>query len=266
MHYPVTFSFYLFLFICIGLLSPVAAHVAHHGGMGGMPGKALGVGVSELSSEALSAVGLEHGVRVERVIPGSPAEAAGVEQGDVIVELLGKPVYSVGRLQWLVSQAHEGEPVALRLHRDGGSETLTVEFRRAQPSTNPYGTRPGAHSPSFAFLGVQIQPITPQLRGAFGAPDDAGVLIAAVVKDSPAEKAGLAVGDIIVRIDRKKIQRMTDFYRVLRYFDPGDSVEVEVIREKASETLTAQLGYAARQRPRHDWRPMPHHPPVPYSG
>ncbi len=117
-----------------------------------------------------------------------------------------------------------------------------------------------------AFLGVQIQPMTPQLRGAFGAAEDAGVLVAAVVKDGPAEKAGVAVGDILVRMDRKAIRQMPDFYRVLRYFDPGDSVEVEVVREKANKVLTVQLGKAARHMPPHGWHTMPHHPPGLYPG
>jgi len=249
MRFPVTTPSYIVFLIGITLVLSVSAHAAHHRGMGSLTGKALGVGVSELSSEALEAVNLEHGVRVERVVLDSPAKAAGLEQGDVIVELLGKPVYSVERLRWLVRQAPESKPVNLRLQRDGSSQTVTVEFRRPQATAKSHRVLPGGHGHSLAFLGVQIQPMTPQLRRAFGASEDAGVLVAAVVKDSPAEKAGLAVGDIIVRMDRKRIQRVADFYRVLRYFDPGESVEMEVIREKASETLTAQLGQAIRHMP-----------------
>ena len=243
-----------------------SAHAGHHCGMGGPSGKALGVGVSELSSEALNAVNLEHGVQVERIVPGSPAQAAGLKQGDIIVELLDKPVYSVERLQWLVRQAPESKPVTLRLQRDGSAQTVTVEFRQPQATAKSPGPKRGGHGHSSAFLGVQLQPMTPQLRGAFGASEEAGVLVSALVKDGPAEKAGVAVGDILVRMDRKAIRQMPDFYRVLRYFDPGDSVEVEVVREKANKVLTVQLGEAARHMPPHGWHTMPHHPPGPHPG
>ena len=75
------------------------------------------------------------------------------------------------------------------------------------------------------------------------------MLVASVVEDSPADKAGLAVGDIIVRMDRKKINRVPDLFRVLRYFDPGESIEVEVVRAKASETFTAQLSESTWHMP-----------------
>ncbi len=202
----------------IAFVLSASAHAGHHCSMGGPSGKALGVGVSALSSEALTAVNLDHGVRVVRVITGSPAQAAGLKQGDIIVDLLNKPVYSVERLRWLVRQAPESEPVTLRLQRDGSAQTVTVEFRQPQATAKSPGLKRGGYGHSSAFLGVQIQPMTAQLRSAFGASEEAGVLVAAVVKDGPAEKAGVAVGDILVRMDRKAIRQMPDFYRVLRYF------------------------------------------------
>ncbi len=197
MHSPIRDSVFPLLFAFVALTLAATAHAAHHSGMGRIPGKVLGVAVSEIPSDALTASNLEHGVRVERIVPGSPAQDAGLKQGDIITELLDKPVYSVERLQWLVRQAPAGEPVALRLQRDGSAQTVPVEFRPPQATAKLPGPKRGGPGHSSAFLGVQLQTMTAQLRSAFGASEEAGVLVAALVKDGPAEKAGVAVGDVL---------------------------------------------------------------------
>ncbi len=246
-----------------------ASHAAHHLGAAQVPGKALGVTIRDVPFEALEAGSLDYGVRVVGVMSGSPAAAAGVEKDDIIVELNGKPAYSVKRLQWLVRQAAEGTPIPMKLQRQDKLETANVSFKSATPPTQVAKGRsvmsyPGVRRPSYApggYLGVQFQPMTPQLRAAFGAPTDRGVLVVAVVEDGPAAKAGLAAGDVIVRMDRKAITTMRELYRVLAYFDAGDEIEVEVIREQASQNLTARLGnvpMSMSRSPRYS-HPHPHH-------
>src|SRR5688572_28068188 len=60
--------------------------------------------------------------------------------------------------------------------------------------------------PGGARLGVKVQEMSEELRDYFGAPDDAGVLVNSVVKDSPAEKAGIKPGDVITEVDGKKVE------------------------------------------------------------
>ncbi len=266
----VGFSCTKLLFALIALVPLGTVQAAHYGDKYPTGGKSLGVAVSELPFETLSSMELDYGVRIERTFPGSPAEAAGLKTGDVIVEFLGKPVYSVKRLQWLVSQAPSNEPVAIRLQRQGSTQDLTVEFRRPEPADKPSGMAPKSYGQPSAFMGAQIQAMTPQLRNAFGAPEDAGVLVSGILEGGPAATAGVTPGDVIVRIDRKTIRHTMDFYRALRYFDPGDPIEIEVIRDKASNTLTVELGETVQQMPKmpwhHGWRPMPPHPGMPFPG
>lgn len=197
----------------------------------------LGVMASDVSFDRLEFLEIEYGVRVAGVVPNSPAEKAGLREGDIIVELDGKPVYSVRRLQWLIRNARSDKEISLQYARNGMTKTGTVRF--VAPGAEPFwGMRPW---PSRTYLGVSLQNMTVGLRQHFGAPQGVGVLIVEVEKDSPADKAELAVADVIVNMDRKAIRRVADVYQLLNFFEPGNDIEVEVIRDQAHKTITVSL-------------------------
>jgi S1-C subfamily serine protease len=230
-----------FLVVPLVALSVAVSANPHHGSSP-PPARTLGVGVINLSSEALSARGLEHGVLIQTVAPGSPAAAAGLQAEDVLVEMGGKPVYSAERLQWLVRQATEGEAIPVKLQRGEGLQTTSVAFPVA--SADAQAAETSAPSGGWPVLGVRFQPMTPDLRAAFGAPEDVGVLVAEVMGAGAAEKAGVTAGDIIVRIDRRVIRSAHDVHRALGFFNPGESVELELVRGGQRRVVTAQLGGA----------------------
>jgi predicted metalloprotease with PDZ domain len=90
------------------------------------------------------------------------------------------------------------------------------------------------------MLGVHITEITEELREHFGADPDTGVLIAKVIEGSPAERAGVEVGDLIVAVEGRLIEESSDIKRALKGRE-GDVVEVEVIRDGRSVALNAEL-------------------------
>ena len=92
-----------------------------------------------------------------------------------------------------------------------------------------------------AYLGVSLVDLTDELREHFGAPKDAGLLVSSVEDGSPAEKAGIRVGDIIVGIDGKDVGSSGDLRRGLREKKEGDTVRVEVLRGKARQTLVTSV-------------------------
>lgn len=92
-----------------------------------------------------------------------------------------------------------------------------------------------------AYLGVSLVDLTDELREHFGAPKDAGLLVSSVEDGSPAEKAGIRVGDIIVGIDGKDVESSGDLRRGLREKKEGDTVRVEVLRGKARQTLVTSV-------------------------
>jgi membrane-associated protease RseP (regulator of RpoE activity) len=92
-----------------------------------------------------------------------------------------------------------------------------------------------------AHLGVRLTDIGPELREHYGAQRDSGVLVGAVEDGSPADKAGVRVGDIIVAVDGKEIEGAAELRRSLRDKKDGDSVRIEVLRNRARQTLVASV-------------------------
>lgn len=92
-----------------------------------------------------------------------------------------------------------------------------------------------------AWLGVTLIDLTPELREHYGAPKDAGVLVSSVAPDSPAAKAGVRVGDIVLSIDGVGAKGSRDIRKPLREKKEGDSVRLELLRGRARQTVVAGL-------------------------
>ena len=95
---------------------------------------------------------------------------------------------------------------------------------------------------SKAWLGIYMQDIDEELAEAFDIQTEEGVLIDGVVDDSPADNAGLRSGDIVVELDSVKILDSGDLSRVIRRHDPGDEVEIKILRKGREKMYTVELG------------------------
>jgi membrane-associated protease RseP (regulator of RpoE activity) len=91
------------------------------------------------------------------------------------------------------------------------------------------------------FLGVRLVGITPELREHFGAPKDAGVLVGGVEKDSPAEKAGIKVGDVVTSADGERIGSARDLSRAVRHRKSGETMKLDLTRDKAAKQLSVTV-------------------------
>jgi len=91
------------------------------------------------------------------------------------------------------------------------------------------------------FLGVAVQRLNPELAEAFGVDRREGVVVVEVDPDSPADKAGLESGDIIVRLEDRRIERVSDFHNQAAVIFVGDDVEIEVLRDGRKRRLTARI-------------------------
>lgn len=92
-----------------------------------------------------------------------------------------------------------------------------------------------------AWLGVSLIDLTDELRDFYGASKDAGILVGSIADDSPAAKAGVKVGDIIVAVDGNDVESVVDLRRVLREKKEGDSVRLDVLRGKSRQSLVATV-------------------------
>jgi S1-C subfamily serine protease len=98
------------------------------------------------------------------------------------------------------------------------------------------------------YIGVSLANLSPELREHFGAPKDAGVMVESVQDDSPAAKAGIKVGDIVLSADGDDVKTSADLRSALREKKEGDSVRIEVLRGRSRQTLVATV--KERETPR----------------
>jgi serine protease Do len=94
------------------------------------------------------------------------------------------------------------------------------------------------------WLGVSIQPLTPELAKSFGAKDNKGVLLSEVMPDSPAAKAGLQSGDILLEFQGKRMEAPADLQRAVGLSSPGMSTKVKVWRDQGEKSFDVKIGEA----------------------
>jgi serine protease Do len=101
---------------------------------------------------------------------------------------------------------------------------------------------------SRGWLGVSIQPLTPELAKSFGAKDTKGILVSDVVPDSPAAKAGLKPGDIVLEFEDKKVEAPGDLQRGVGLTSPGGDVRLKIWRDQGEKSVTVKVGEAPEER------------------
>jgi S1-C subfamily serine protease len=217
------------------------------------------------------------GAYVDAVTPNGPAAKAGIQSGDVITKVDGKSVLSGGSAQ--ADGDRESLP-GLRLielaARLEPNDTIPVEFRRgkerktvsvvtadepdilfrAGPGGRGFALRtfgpegpPGMGMENFdhdlrpAFLygsalaDLELAPLNPDLGRYFGANE--GVLVVSVPKDS---ELGLKGGDVVLAVDGRKPASPSHLLRILRSYEKGESLKIDVLRNHKRETVTGRLG------------------------
>jgi serine protease Do len=211
----------------------------------------LGVSIEQLSQVDKEELLVEFGVLVIRVSDDSPAEEAGIQTDDVIQYYNGK---KMRRPEYLVDAVRETEPgkqVKIILIRDGKQKEIEVSIGRLRSSLSyTFKDDHGLFliSEGGGYLGIHMQDLSnDDLAGYFGIKAEEGVLITNVEEDSPADEAGLKAGDVIVKMDEDKVSDASDIHHILRDFDEGDEIEIEVLRHKQKKTVKAILA----DRPRH---------------
>jgi S1-C subfamily serine protease len=224
-------------------------------------GTRLGVSLQDVTPrlKEREKLSVSEGAYVSDVAEESPADRAGIEEGDVIVSFAGKPITESDELVKAVKKAPTGEPVEVVLDRAGQKKTLTVKLRK---SSNSYSFSSGGGSHGFAVTppsmpraprafnfnivtmqvleGMQVQKLTKQLAEYFEVPSGRGLLVTAVEKRSPASEAGVKAGDVIVKVNSSAVRDIDELREDLSEKE-NQSVSVEIIRHGKSQTLTLKV-------------------------
>jgi serine protease Do len=144
---------------------------------------------------------------VQKVMPSSPAEKAGVHVGDVIMQIDSQKIEAAADVIDYVASQKVGSKVAVNVVRDGKASRLQVTL--GELPANPYAA--GDPSVLKDKIGLSLQSLTPEMAGYLGLRRDAkGALVSDVEPDSRAEKAGIRSGDVIVEVDRKSVASAED--------------------------------------------------------
>jgi serine protease Do len=188
------------------------------------------------------------GARVLAVVPGGPAENAGIRAGDVLGALGGAVVRTDRDLAAGLAGVRPGDRLSARWQRGSATiEGIVLVGSRADRAGVPgrsespaqtFAAVPVAAGRGTVDVGVYTLAIPSELRVHLGAPADAGVLLSAVDPGSPAARAGLRVGDVLTRAGAEVLRSPADLYRAVLTAPSDQTVALVVIRDKNTRVLS----------------------------
>lgn len=190
----------------------------------------IGVGITDVTPENAKffADSSAHGAVITEVEPDSPGARAGLQIGDVISELDGRKISDAGELQALVSEKRPGTKVTLGILRNGKSTNVPVTLEELG-SRSERASRSSGESQGQARWGLGIDDLTPEVREQLQAPNDLrGAVIEQVQPGSPADNAGLERGDVILEVNRHKVQNAAEVQQELKKVLAGQDALVLV--------------------------------------
>ncbi|MBF0626890.1 MAG: DegQ family serine endoprotease [Magnetococcales bacterium] len=208
----------------------------------------LGVRIQTVTKELAEALGLgaQRGALVASVEPKSPAEAAGVLPGDVIVRFDGHDVGRMKELPAIVAETAINKKVIMEVIRNGHAKNLEVVVAAMREETDDddearlEGDKPVSKERN--VIGVTVQPLSAEWRDRLDLPAEVhGVVVASVENGAPAEVAGIRPGDLLQEINRKPVKTLGDFRSSLAKVEPGQTLLVLMQRGGESHFLAVQI-------------------------
>ncbi len=217
----------------------------------------LGINIGGVSDDDQS-----NGVTIRGVTPDGPADEAGLKTGDVLVSINGEPLSadssgkSLNKLLSAMGDVEAGDVVSVQYDRDGSTLNADIVADVLEPGVftfalgdddefkfsmhnqmknmhvRPFGEGPFTWHLARHWGSMELVDLTPELGKYFGT--DEGVLVVRAPKD---EALQLKDGDVILNIDKREPESPEHALRILRSYSPGESLEIQVMRQKRRRTL-----------------------------
>ena len=208
----------------------------------------IGVSVSPVPLEALAEFGLKErrGALVGSVTRGGPASKAGIEPGDIIIEFNGKAVKNRDELVAIVTGTRPGAAVPVKVLRDKAEKTLSisVDELNLEEEGNRAAARETTTEPdeqSSQGFGITLSTLTPDVARRLRVPADTnGVLVSDVEPGSPAFRAGILRGDVILQVNRKPVTTPQEAGRALGQVPSGGTAFLLVARGGQEQFFTVR--------------------------
>ena len=177
----------------------------------------MGAYIQGVSPELAKAFGeaAPRGALVGDVEPGSPAAKSGLEKGDIVVALDGKPITDSNQLRMSISMMAPGTTANLKVWRNGSEHDIAVKLGEL-PAENERASAAPAN-PQGALEGVTVENVDAQTAQQLGLPDRTkGVVVTEISPSSPVADSGLQRGDVIQEVNHQSVTNVTDFERAMQ--------------------------------------------------
>jgi len=193
----------------------------------------LGVTIQDLKGDLAEYYGVKGktGVLVAGVVPGDPADQAGIKPRDVITGVNGQAVNTSHDLTSLAANLGVGDKAKVTILRNGESKTLEVHVGK-RPLTMASVSENGQKEKEGEY-GFSVTDLTPELARRYNLDDTAGVMVVGVAPRSKADAAGIQQGDLIIEINHQNVASVKDFKNLLEQNKKADGINLLVKRRNA---------------------------------
>jgi serine protease Do len=182
----------------------------------------IGVVIQNLDADLAQSFGLDsvHGALIAEVQPGDPAEEAGLQAGDILLDINGEEISTVQSASRMIAGLPVDQPAEFLILRDGRQMTIDVTpsqratetATRARPEDRNETREPNAPMKNEEYLGMEVQELTRSTVRDYNLPEDAsGVVVTYVNPSSPAYEKGLREGAVIISINSEPVENLDDY-------------------------------------------------------
>jgi serine protease Do len=193
----------------------------------------LGITIQDLKGQLAEYYGVsgKTGVLVASVVPGDPADQAGIQPKDIITKINGEVVTTSRDLTKLAAKLGVGDTANVTILRNGKSKTLEIQIgKRPMSMASASESRQKEKQGEYGF---KVADLTPKMARRFNIEETSGVIVVGVIPNSQADAAGVQQGDLIIEINHKDIGSVKDFKALIDQPNKADGINLLVKRLNA---------------------------------
>lgn len=205
----------------------------------------LGVVIQDINKDLAEAYGLAKpaGALVAKVLPDTPADKAGIKEGDVITAFNGQEIGVSSELPQMIGRAKVGKKYPLALLRDG--KKLELPFEVATLPDDDADTPEKAAEPDLNSLGIGLRNLTEQEKAQLKT--DSGVLVLRLAEDGAAADAGIRPNDVVLRLNNQSVKDTQEFLKIAKKIPANKPVPVVINRGGQPRILALRIEATEKQ-------------------